>query len=68
MDKNSSLVGASNLLVKCHGEPEDHKMPYYHGKTNLCPWEIDIAAIGKKMGRIGSLFIPQCQNYKIYHS
>ena len=31
VDKNSSLVGASNLLVKCHGEPENHKLLCYYG-------------------------------------
>jgi hypothetical protein len=64
-DKNSTLVGTSNLFVKCHGEPENHKLLYGHGRSALIIWEIGIAAMEKKMGKIGSLLIPQFQKYEI---
>jgi hypothetical protein len=67
-DKNSTLVGASNLLVKCHGEPENHKSHNDPSKTSLNIWEIDITSMRKKMGRIGLLLIPQCEKYEFHHS
>ena len=66
-DKNSTLVGASNLLVECHGEPEKHKLPYNNSITTLIIWEIDISVMRKNLGRIGSLLVSQCQKYEIYH-
>ena len=51
VDKNSSLVGASNMLVKCHGEPENHNPVYDHGKTTFSLWDIDTDAMRKKNGK-----------------
>jgi len=34
-DKNSTFVGISNLFMKCHGEPENHKLLYDHGTITL---------------------------------
>jgi len=34
-DKNSTLVGTSNLFMKCHDEPENHKFLYDHGTVTL---------------------------------
>ena len=67
VDKNSSLIGASNMLVKCHGEPENHNPAYDHGKTTFSLWEIDTDAMRKKMGRIDSLLISQCPKFEIHH-
>jgi hypothetical protein len=44
-DRNSTPVGTSNMFVKCHGEPENDKLLYDHGKITLSIWEIGIAAI-----------------------
>jgi hypothetical protein len=62
--KNSTFVGAE-MLVKCHDEPENYKLLYDHGTTTFSLWEMDIAALRKKMGRIDSLLISQCQKYEI---
>lgn len=35
--KNSIVVGIWILSMKCHGEPENHKLLYGHGKTTLSP-------------------------------
>ena len=67
-DKNSTLVGASNLLDECHDEPGKHKLSYNNGTTTLSLWEIDTYVMRKKLGRIGSLLVSQCQKYVFYHS
>ena len=36
------------MLVKCHGEPENHNALHDHGKTTLCQWEIYTDTIRKK--------------------
>ena len=49
--KNSTVFGALNMLVKCHGEPENHNALHDHGKTTLGLWEIYTATIRKKNGK-----------------
>jgi hypothetical protein len=44
-DRNSAPVGTSNMFVKCHGEPENHELPYDHGMTTFSIWEIGIAVM-----------------------
>ena len=57
-DKNSTLVGASNLLDECHGEPEKHKLSYNNGTTTLSLWEIDTYVMRKKWeGLVHSLYL-----------
>ncbi len=34
-DKNSTLVGTSNLFMKCHDELENHKFLHDHGTVTL---------------------------------
>jgi hypothetical protein len=45
-----TLVGVQILFVKCHGEPENHKLLYDYGATTLSLWEIqiDIISLRKK--------------------
>jgi hypothetical protein len=66
-NKNSTVVGASNKLLECHGEPENHNLLHDHGKYTCSLWEIYADAMRKKMGRIGSFLISQCQTFEIYH-
>ena len=66
-DENSTLVGVSNMSSKCHGEPENQKPLYDHGKYTCNLWKIDTDVMRKKMGRIGSLLISQCQNFEIHN-
>jgi hypothetical protein len=66
-DKNSTVVGTLNMLVKCHGEPENHNPLYDQGKSTCSLWEIDTDGMRKKMGRIGLLLVSQCQNFEIHH-
>jgi hypothetical protein len=56
------------MSVKCHGEPEIHIQLYNYSTTTLSLWEIHIIAMRKKIGRIGSLLISQCQKYVIHSS
>ena len=55
------------MLVKCHGEPENNNLLYDHGKTTLSLWEIYTYAMRKKMGRIDSLLISECQIFEFHH-
>jgi hypothetical protein len=38
-DRNSTPVGTSNMFVKCHGKPENHKLLYDHRKIAFSLWE-----------------------------
>jgi hypothetical protein len=44
-DINSTPVGTSNMFVKCHGKPENHKLLHDHGKITLSILVIGVAAI-----------------------